>query len=57
MPIAQSLGGKLTEQQAIIPGHAAKLPNPKLSCYRGDRFLGRISGLQCASYLMKSSSI
>jgi hypothetical protein len=39
MPVAQSLGGKFTEEEAIIPGHAAEMPDTELGgnfgdCYR-----------------------
>lgn len=36
MPVAQSLGGEFTEEEAIIPGHAAEMPDTELGGNFGD---------------------
>jgi len=44
MQVAQSLGGQFTEEEAIILGHPAEVPNTELRGNLGDRRPRRISG-------------
>ena len=57
MQVAQSLGGEFTEEEAVIPGEAAELPNTELSGNRGDRRHRRISGFERPPDLVKGSQV
>jgi len=57
MQVAQSLGGKFTEEDTVIPGEAAELPNAETSRNLRDRRHRMISGLECSSNLVECSPV
>ena len=57
MLVAQRLRGKLVEEEAVIPGEAAELPNSELRGNFDDRCLRRVSRFERCADLVKCSAI
>jgi len=57
MQMAQSLGGEFTEEQAVIPGHAAELPSAEMSGNLGDGRHRRISSFELSPDLVECSQV
>jgi len=57
MQVAQSLGREFTEEEAVILGQAAEVPNTKLRGDLADRRARWISRFECSPNLVKSSHV
>ena len=57
MPVIQGLGREFTEEEAVIPGEAAEVPNTKLGGDLGDGHLRRVGGFERCPNLVECSPI